>query len=262
MKKVRYLISGMVLLFSFLLKAQENDPQIDKMIILYVDGKYEDCVWKAARMSESDKYSKHPLPYLYVAMSYFEICKNPKLQEKYPKALWDAINYLSKFQKKDKDKKYTSKYADFFRTLKDSLNKLGQHYFITEDYRKASKVYKTAMKVFADDPVMVLWNGLCFAKTNNAGEAEKNFMMAMDSIKPGFQPDPVMAPVLAEGLLLYSEWLQTQGKKTDASLTSMIEEFKKYDPEELDKRKKEEKKKREMERAKEEIKRFQSEPEE
>ncbi len=258
---ILFLQLSIVLFSSPVLKAQEeNDPQIDKIIIMYVDGKYEDCVWKSLKLTENSKYSRHPLPYIYASMSYFEICKNEKLQEKYPKAFWDAVKYADKFRKKDKKGEYYPKYAEYFKTLKDSLNKLGQHYFITEDYRKASKTYKYAMKLFSDDPVIVLWNGLSFAKTNNLGEAEKNFMIAMDSIKTGFKPDPITAPILAEGLLIYSEWLQGQGKSVDPKLKSLIEEFKKYDPEELDRLKKEEKKRREMERAKEEIKRFQSEP--
>lgn len=228
----------------------EKGGPLDKVIILFVDGKYEDCVFKAERLTENDKYKKDPVPFIYVAMSYFEIAKSEKLQEKHPKAFAEAIKWADKGRKKDKTGDVIPNYKDFFAALKDSANKLGHHFYLVENYSKALSAYKMALKVDPNDPILHLWKGLAAAKAKNVAEANLGFTEANKKIVPGFMPDMVTAPVLAEGLLFYSEYLQSKSETAQASnARNLAQEYKKYDPEELDKAKKEARLKKEKEKS-------------
>ncbi|CAG0972311.1 MAG: hypothetical protein HND27_06640 [Bacteroidetes bacterium] len=250
--KVVNILFALLMLASRNVMAQEPEKgsPLDKVIILYVDGKYEDCIFKAEKLSENDKYRKDPTPFIYVAMAYFEISKSEKLQEKYPKAFSESVKWADKGRKKDKTNETVVKYKDFFAALKDSANKLGHHFYLVENYSKALSAYKMALKVDPNDPVLQLWKGLAANKAKNAAEANLGFTEANKQIKPGFEPDMVTAPVLAEGLLFYSEYLQQKGMTSDANnARSLADEYKKYDPEELDKKKKEERLKKEKEKT-------------
>lgn len=252
MNKISIMCFVFVLLLIGQISAQEVEKgsPLDKLIILYVDGKYEDCIFKAEKLSESDKYRKDPTPFIYAAMAYLEIAKNEKFQEKYPKAFSESVKWADKGRKKDKTGEQIVKYKDFFAALKDSANKLGHHFYLVENYSKSLSAYKMALKVDPTDPILHLWKGLAANKAKNAAEANLGFTEANKQLKPGFQPDMITAPVLAEGLLFYSEYLQAKSMTSDANNAKQLaEEYKKYDPEELDKKKKEERLKKEKEKT-------------
>lgn len=232
---------------SFLrVSAQEPIPKIDKAKFYYVDEKYEKCIHACQKMAESDKWKKDPLVYAYAAMSYFEIAKNPdKYDEFYSKkAFISSMKWAYKFVKKDsKKKEHKKNFNDFLVALKDSAHKLGQTFYLTDNYRKSNYVYKKIIKVDPQDATLWLWKGVTEHKNKATGEAVRSFDKAMLQIKPGYKPDETSKSYLAFGLKEYADIMSAQGEYSkSSSAKKLFEDYKKYDPAVIDAKKMAEKK--------------------
>lgn len=224
------------------------DKKIDQVMFLFVDEKYDKVIDKAGFLTENDKFRKEPLPYLYLAMGYYEISRRPgeyDIEDKYKKPLKYAQKYTYKFLKKDKKKEYVDDYTEFFEALTDTSNKLGQHFFALDKARKAASVYKYAYRANPNDPILLLWQGISEIKSMNLGEGERNVLAALEKINKDFKPSVQTRGVLAHGMLLVEEHFAQKGDtQTSSKAKELVEVFKKYDPDELDKKKMEERKKK------------------
>jgi hypothetical protein len=78
------------------LLAQVIGGEQDKLFDMFLLEKYEDCYYKAFKMTETEKYKSDPEPYLYVAMCNLKIHYDRELSEEYPNALKDALKYTEK----------------------------------------------------------------------------------------------------------------------------------------------------------------------
>lgn len=253
-----FLMTILGLIYCINLSAQ--DKEIDKLIFLYVDEKYEKCVDKGISLTEDDNYRKEPLPYLYVSMAYYEIAKTDELQEKYPKAFKDAMKYAYKYRKKDKNLEYAGKYKDYFITLKDSANSLAQLYYKTEDYRKAAYTYEQIVRFDPDAYLMQLWQGVAEIKSRNIGEGERNLNMAMEHLNDSYKPDKIEASIATQGFNEYADYMESKGDMAAAKKgRKLAEKFKDYDPEVIKQREAEAAKKNEPVR---EVKKFETTEEE
>lgn len=85
--------------FSMFVDAQP--PNYDDLVIYYADGDYEKLLKKAEKYTLSDKTKKDAIPYLYLAKCNFEMSKDQKWKDKYPKAFNDAIRFAGNCIKKD-----------------------------------------------------------------------------------------------------------------------------------------------------------------
>ena len=255
MKKVKLVFILLIVISSKMFAQKGNDKKIDELTFLYVDEKYDKVVEKGESLMQNDKYKKHPLIYIYTSMSYYEMSKRPgkfSVGEKdsdYPKPLKMAQKHLYKFIKVDaKAPKYydNSWYGDFkeyYVQLADTSNKLGQYLFLNDNYRKSASEYKYAFRAIPDDPVLQLWEGIGEVKSQNAVEGDKNIAAALKVIDENFKPSKATEGVLAHGMLLVEEYLRSKGDYTNADKAKkLIEVFKKYDPDELDKKKMEDRK--------------------
>ncbi len=81
----------------FSLNAQEDYMDL---LLLFVDEKYDVCYGKAMKYTGKDKTKADPLPYLYIAMSSFEMSQDHKYTNVYPKAYKTAISYSAKYRKR------------------------------------------------------------------------------------------------------------------------------------------------------------------
>jgi tetratricopeptide (TPR) repeat protein len=235
----------------------QADKKIDNIMFLFVDEKYEDVVYKSENLMQNDKYKRHPSIYLYAAKGYYEMSRQPgkfdvgEKESKYPKPLRMAQKYLYKYIKAElKVKKYFPDYngavednKDFFIAIADTSNKLGQLLYAMEKPRKAASAYKSAFKAVPMDPVLQLWQGIGEVKSKNTVEGDKNIKAALKVIDENFEPSKATSGVLAHGMLIVEEYLRTKGDYANADKAKkLIEVFKKYDPDELDKKKMEERK--------------------
>lgn len=235
--------STFLFLFSLLLigksYGQSINKEFDKLIFLYIDEKYEKCANLGLKYTEDDDLRRDPIPYLYVSMSYFEISKDPSLQEKYPNALKDAMKYAYKYRKKDKADTYVERYSGFLTALKDSSNRKAQYFYRQEEYRKASSVYKYICRFAPEDALMQLWWGICDVKARNIGEGERNMTMAMEDIDDSFLPDKELLWVTSTAFEEYAAYMDSKGDYAGKRRgTELAEKFKKFSPEEIEKRKK------------------------
>lgn len=263
----KYLIISIVLItISIRLNAQK-DKKIDELMFLYVDEKYDKVVDKALALTDQDAYKKNPLPLIYASMGYYQISRLPAKYDiakggKYENPLKNAQKYLASFVKKDaKANEHYNSYLEYYDLLSDTSNKLGQHYFLMEQYSKSAGAYKAAVKALPNDPILLLWQSIGEVKSKNFAEGDKNMITALNKIDENFKPSPVTAGVLAHGMLIVSEYLTQKGDSQNAAKAKkLVEVFKKFDPDELDKKKMEERK----EKAKEDdkiIRKFYSEEE-
>ena len=170
----------------------------------------------------------------------FEIAKG----EEYQKPLKYAQKYCYTFMKKDKKtKQYLDDYKEYYALLADTSNKVGQYLFLNEDYRKAASSYKYISRAVPQDPILLLWQGISEVKSKNSVEGDKHILAALERIDENFVPSKVTAGVLAHGMLLIDEYLTQIGKTDEArKAKKLVEVFKKYDPDELDKKKMDERK--------------------
>ncbi len=229
--------------------AQKAGKKIDDLTFLFIDEKYEDVVHKAEGLMQNDSYKKHPLIYVYASMSYYEMSQRPgkfdvgEKDSKYPKPLKMAHKYLYKFVKVDAkapkyyDNNWIDDFKDYYVQLADTSNNLGQMLYLNEKYRKSASIYKAAFRGIPSDPVLLLWQGIGEIKSKNSVEGKKSLAMAMKAIDENFVPTKATAAVLAHGMLLAEELFRgTLNDYTNADKAKkLVEVFKKYDPDELDK---------------------------
>lgn len=245
-------INYLLFIMLFSLNGIAQDKKITDLNFLYVDGKYDKLVSKSESLMENDTYKKHPMPYMYAALGLYEMSKKPEkysVGEKdsdYPKPLKDAEKYIYKYLKaEEKASKYfpdyestIGDYNEFFIQIADTANKFGQHLFLMEEYRKAASEYKYAYRSIPSDPVLLLWQGLSEIKSKNTVEGDKNVKTALKLINENFEPTEATKGVLANGMLILEEYLTQNGDSEGAAKAKkLVEVFKKYDPDELDKKK-------------------------
>lgn len=252
MRKLTLIITTLTILSSNLFG---QDKKVDDLVFLYVDGKYDKLVYKAEGLMQHDDYRRHPLPYIYASMAYYEMSKLPgkysvgERDSEFPKPLKSAQKHLYKFVQKDaKAKKYydtnwKDDFKEYYLNIADTSNKLGQYLYNNEKYRNAASVYKLAARGVPEDPTLTLWLGICNLKAKNTYEGKLALVEAMKVIDENFVPSKVTSGVLPHGLLLAEELMRTNEMYEEADKAKkLIEVFKKYDPDQLDEKKLEERK--------------------
>lgn len=260
-KTTLYLIAFLLIA----LKIDAQDKKITNLNFLYVDEKYDKLVDKSVSLMLNDTYKRHPMPYIYAALGLMEMSKKPEKfsvgdkDTDFPKPLKDAQKYIYKYLKaEEKAQKYfpdyestIGDYQDFFNSVADTSNKLGQHLFLMEQHRKAANEYKNAFKAIPNDYVLLLWQGICEIKSLNTVEGDKNVKEALKHIDENYKPSPATSGVLAHGMLILDEYFTQKGDSENAAKAKkLVTVFKKDDPDELDKKKMEERKEKAKEKDK------------
>jgi hypothetical protein len=102
--KIIFFSSFLLLLLTFEWNnavAQENKYM--DILVMLVDEEYEKCVKKCEKLIDNDATKKEPLPYLYLSMAYYEMSKDNKYIDEYPKAFFRSLSTLIKYRRIDKD---------------------------------------------------------------------------------------------------------------------------------------------------------------
>lgn len=163
--------------------AQQTDKYA-KLKKLYVEHKFEACLTKAEKYISNEKTKKEPIPYLYLAKSYYELSlsEDPDIQEYYPKALKNALKYATKFEKKDKKGKYTGLGNDFIQKLIATYLEETKELYEAGKYNNVSANYKTLLKL-RDDNNIRFAKGLCDAFRLNHAEANAEITTALSNLQ-------------------------------------------------------------------------------
>ena len=256
MKKL-HLLFILFIFISLRIVAQVDDKKISELLFLYADEKYDKLTNKSLALTLNDKYKKHPMPFLCVALGYYEMSRSPgkfdvgERDSKYPKPIKNARKYLAKYLKAEKKVNkyfpdYESTYADytsFYESIADTSNTIAQHFYIMEKPSKAASIYKATYKAVPDNPVLLLWQGISEIKSNNKTEGDKNIISALNKIDEDYKPVNSTSSVIAQGMLIAEEYLSQKGDMENAKKAKrLVGVFKKYDPDEIDKKEKAERK--------------------
>tara|TARA_R110002049_G_scaffold20846_4_gene76609 strand:- start:4522 stop:5358 length:837 start_codon:yes stop_codon:yes gene_type:complete len=186
--------------------AQEDDKKLSKIAFQMVDRKYEDVVKNAEKLSEDSEYRRNPTTYMYLAQGYFELARNLEYQEDYPSAIKESLKAaykMVKYAEKEDNAKLLKINDDFLTKLKDSVIKIAEIYYDTDNPRKAAYYMSKIVKFDADDYSVWLMKGVYEIKSRNIGEGVKSIKLAMENIDANYVPDEVSAQTLVNGL---EEW--------------------------------------------------------
>ncbi|NQY67077.1 MAG: hypothetical protein HRT72_05055 [Flavobacteriales bacterium] len=202
--------------------------EFEKLGSLYLEGKYEDCNAKALKYTESDKTKRHPEPYLYLAMSNYQIADSDdkKLTETYPNALKDAMKWAAKFKKKDKEDDYYTKSSKFLNKLKTKALKIADEFYAAKNYKKAAFYFKSIYNFSADPNVKFIW-GMCDLNLRSTGQATLSISSAAKELnrmfaKGEYNSENSTAYELSLSLIEYSDHLMTTNKKDSAQKTIVM----------------------------------------
>jgi len=169
-----------LMFFAQFAKAQETE--FKDLLSLFVDQKYEKVLNKAENYTVGDATKKHPLPYLYIAMSLYEMSKIEKYaqMEQYKNAFKDAMKYTSKYAAKDKEKKYVQDFPDYFINLRKDLTVEGDIQYEAGKFTKAKGFYDCMVDFDPNDAGAHLMLGLCFAHSKAVKESDTEFAKAKE----------------------------------------------------------------------------------
>lgn len=118
MKKLALLLLFIV---GSVINANAQPPGYDDLVIYYADGDYERLLKTAEKYTLKDDTKKDAIPFLYLAKCNFEMSKDQKWLERYPKAYNDAIRFAGNTIKKDKEGVVYQENIQFFTDLKTAV---------------------------------------------------------------------------------------------------------------------------------------------
>lgn len=150
----------------------------EDLLKLFVDDKFEKCLYKAEGYTLDEKTKKDPLPYLYVSRCYFEMSKRDEFREKYPNSFKDAMKYLSKYGSKDKEKQFAAEFEDFFAAIRMAAMAEAETMMETNKATKAKQLYDNLLDLDPNDAGAQLALGLAFQSLKSKKESEDAFKKA------------------------------------------------------------------------------------
>jgi len=134
----------LLLISSFMSFSQE--PDFDDLKILFADAKYEKLVASAHKYSQKEHLKKHPLPFMWMAKGLYKISTSGTPSPKYKDPYKEAIGYISKALKIDKDSSCRNTHQEFIGEFQMSLVERVTNAVSSEKFKDASgwavKYYK------------------------------------------------------------------------------------------------------------------------
>jgi lipopolysaccharide biosynthesis regulator YciM len=121
----------------------------EELRILWVDQEYEKLLKIAERYTFSDKTKNDAEPYLWLAKGLYSMSKDEEFAntEKFKKSFNDALTWLGKYYKKDKNLELYDDHLDFFLEIKQTIFELIETDISSGNYSKASSNVTKILKV-------------------------------------------------------------------------------------------------------------------
>lgn len=210
--KKQFTLLFVILIFAGLFSsanAQVVGGYFDKLAEFYEQGQFEDCAFKADRMTLRGKYSSDPEVYLYLAMSYHQIYLDTMLNKlpEYEKAYDLALRNLVKAKRYDKVGEYFPNNDFVVHDVVKSGIPIMLAYTWDGKHSKAASMMRSFGRL-KEDQSLYFYSGAIgfFNYDRKLGEE------VMDSILPIFpqvvkKARPEMKPVIADGIRLYFDYL-------------------------------------------------------
>jgi len=216
MKKLLFLF---LVLGSLKSAAQEKNTYPD-LLAMFVDEKYEKCLYKADKYINSDKTKKDALPYLFVSRCYFEMSKRDEFKEKYPNAAKDCFKFATKYIVKDKERSFYAEHEDYFTELRTKAITEAELSMDNKKYSQSKTYYDYLTDWDKNDAGAWLMMGVSFEFAKQKKEAENAIKTAQKlvadktcSVEVQGQKD-----LLKNAIMYYAEKLYTEGNSTQAKV--------------------------------------------
>lgn len=226
----------LVTLFSFVVianaqkkdqnKKDENKKDENKYVKLfdmYTMEKYEKCIDAAEGYTQSEKSAKDAEPYLYLAMSYFEISKDPerfdlKKNPNLKEPLRKALSNTGKFVKRDKDGSVRAEHSEYMEELKEAGADAIKAMYERKETAKYTAYARDMAKAFDKDNATYLYTGIYLVLGNSQSDGLKNIDLGIEGLKKSGKPaegfDRVSKKMLIDGFVQYTDFLSTQKDKS------------------------------------------------
>lgn len=156
------------------------------LLALIADEKYEKCLFKCQKLMEKEDSKKDPIPYLYASMSYYEMSRDHKYKDDYPKAFKNSISYLGKYRKKDKSYEFKEDAEEYIEKMKFILLEEVENNALAGTEKSAKSTASLMKKIITFDPDdhgAKLIQGLNYILSKNKTEGKKVVAEALDLIK-------------------------------------------------------------------------------
>jgi len=153
------------------------------LLLMYVDEKYERCLYKAEKYTLDEKTKKEPLPYLFMSMSYFQMSRRDEFKEKYPDSFKNSLKYMKKYSAKDKERVYLAEYEDFFSELRVATISEADLMYDTEKYTKAKSMYDYLVDMDPKDAGALIMRGIVEGAMKSKKESEESMIAAVELLK-------------------------------------------------------------------------------
>lgn len=219
----RFLSLAIVCHLAILGHAQVKSPKYDKVAKRFEKGKFESALESAEALMDNDKHRKHPEPYLWASMCYYEIYKgdDESVKERVKSPMRNALKYAGKAVSKDKDGDFIEANIEFIQTMKREGMEVARSYEQEENYRKTVYTYKQLLKIDPEDPFLLFYKGVADIKMNSYYEAERAIAESFPKLEKKYSnldyvPDPITAPPLKENVVYYMNHLTENALKDSA----------------------------------------------
>jgi hypothetical protein len=173
---MKKLLTALSLALYLLAPGNVAAQEYEDLLVLYVDEKYDKCYDKCIKYTLGDKTKNDALPYLYCSMALYEMSRDHKYIEDFPKAFKDCLGWAAKYRKKDKEFAYRSEAIEHIETLKKVILEEADNYILEGEekyYKKALSTLKKVVKIDPDDRGAELLRGELEILTKNKSEGRK-----------------------------------------------------------------------------------------
>jgi tetratricopeptide (TPR) repeat protein len=181
MKLFSTLLCGVMLMCSVSLSAQmpENLKTIDKLKLLFEEGKFLKLEFKCYNLSMHDDIKKEPLLYLYWSLANYQISQDAQYLDEYPKAYKDAVKYGVKYRAKDKKKQFQEVGKEHLVVLHGEALTVADSLYGAGNFKKARSRYKTVVKIDPTDHYAQFMRAYCELEMKLTNDARVTFEEGM-----------------------------------------------------------------------------------
>jgi len=220
-------VIGLVFFSMFLTSviAQVEGGINEKLAKSYQKGDYEGCMLKAVDLTYNDKYKKDPEPYLYAAFCYYQISlsEDPSILEDYPNALKDAIKYLIKFKKKDKEGELAGQNDGEINTILAAYFEEAVDFFKKENYKSAAYNFKQLTDWYDENTDLIFLQAMCDAlegKSTASQYFDQSIPVFLEQKKSGnIKVRREVKEIFSDSFIKYADYLNTTEKADSAKAT-------------------------------------------
>lgn len=215
--KYTFLILSLLVLTGSVLNAQDEDPYKD-LLFLVIDGDYEKAVKEAEKITDREKTHREPVPYIYGSMAYYEMSKDDKYAEDYPRAFRDAIKFAYKAARYDRENQYMPEHSQYINELIAAIMREARFQFGQDNWRKGVSYAKYVLRIQPQDISALLLKGVGEYRGRNTYQAEKTFEIADTTLKHFSASDISLdaKPAYLYSILQYAKLMDENGTKNRA----------------------------------------------